>query len=189
MDSSENDPSGVVWAVPPDALRSVTVDSEASDVSLGGRLPADAFEAFFVDAERRLTVALVARYGAEVGRDAAVDAFAWAWENWERVRQMGNPAGYVYRVGQTAARRKKWLPGLGSVVPDAPFGGHGQVDAHLGAALAALSTRQRQVTVLVHAYGFTHREAGDLLGISSSSVQNHAERGIAKLRQHMEANP
>jgi DNA-directed RNA polymerase specialized sigma24 family protein len=150
-------------------------------------LPLDGFERFFSHVERRLTVALSARYGPEVGREAAVDSLSWAWENWERLRLMGNPVGYLYRVGQTSARRRRWTRGTGVAVPDRPRPS-GDTDLDLENVMSALSARQRQVTFLVHVYGFTHREAADVLGISTSSVQNHAERGIAKLRQSMEGD-
>jgi RNA polymerase sigma factor (sigma-70 family) len=48
--------------------------------------------------------------------------------------------------------------------------------------LQRLSERQRVCVVLVHGYGWTHQEVADLLGISPSSVQNHAQRGLARLR-------
>jgi DNA-directed RNA polymerase specialized sigma24 family protein len=38
------------------------------------------------------------------------------------------------------------------------------------------------VVVLVHAYGMSHSEAADLLGLKRSSIQNHLERGLEKLR-------
>jgi DNA-directed RNA polymerase specialized sigma24 family protein len=40
--------------------------------------------------------------------------------------------------------------------------------------------------VLVHGYSYTHAEVADLLGLSRSSIQNHVERGLAKLRTHFE---
>ena len=52
----------------------------------------------------------------------------------------------------------------------------------LGAALASLSRRQRQVAVLVAGCGLSHAETAAILGVSRSSVQNHAERAMAKLR-------
>jgi DNA-directed RNA polymerase specialized sigma24 family protein len=134
-----------------------------------------------------LAVALAARYGAQAGREAAVDALAWAWEHWDRVAGMGNALGYVYRVGQTRARRRA-RPFPWSSPMAAEGGPDLGPDPALAGALAALTARQRQVVVLAHGYGFTHREVADLLGLSRSSVQNHAERGLAKLRDHMEAN-
>jgi RNA polymerase sigma factor (sigma-70 family) len=164
------------------------------------------FERFLLEVERKLTVALVARYGGEVGREAAVEAFSWAWEHWDRLRVMGNPAGYLYRVGQTAARRRPAAarrlggPSLADSpsltasrsLAASPSPDHADAiggDDRLPAALATLSLRQRQVAVLVHGYGFSHRETADLLGLSRSSVQNHAERGMTRLRRAMEVAP
>ena len=68
-----------------------------------------AFDRFIRDAEPRLRRALVAAYGPEAGREATVDALGWAWTHWDRVEEMTNPVGYLYRVGQTEARRGRRL--------------------------------------------------------------------------------
>ena len=60
------------------------------------------------------------------------------------------------------------------------------VEPGLPGALNTLSARQRQVVVLVHGFEYTHQEVADLLGISRSSVQNHVERGLEKLRSKLE---
>jgi DNA-directed RNA polymerase specialized sigma24 family protein len=65
-----------------------------------------AFEDFAATVGLHLRVALVAAYGPEVGLDAAAEAIAYGWQHWERVGVMSNPAGYLYRVGQSAARRE-----------------------------------------------------------------------------------
>ena len=48
---------------------------------------------------------MVAAYGPDLGREAAADALAWAWQHWDRVHAMADPAGYLWRVGQTSVRR------------------------------------------------------------------------------------
>jgi len=53
----------------------------------------------------RLRAALVAAYGVNVGTHAAAEALAYGFEHWDDVAAMGNPAGYLYRVGQIEARR------------------------------------------------------------------------------------
>jgi RNA polymerase sigma-70 factor (ECF subfamily) len=53
----------------------------------------------------RLRAGLVAAYGPEIGADAAAEALAYGFEHWERVGGMDDPAGYLYRVGQSEARR------------------------------------------------------------------------------------
>jgi DNA-directed RNA polymerase specialized sigma24 family protein len=44
------------------------------------------------------------------------------------------------------------------------------------------------VVTLVHGFGLTHREVGELLEVSPSTVQNHLERGLDKLRRLLEVN-
>jgi DNA-directed RNA polymerase specialized sigma24 family protein len=137
------------------------------------------FVEFARTAEPRLRFALVARHGAERGREAANDALVYGWRHWERVGRMANPIGYLYRVGQRAARRRRPAPPADPVMPEhrPPW-----VEPGLSAALARLSPRQREVVVLVDAFEWTHREVAELLGIRLSSVQTHLERGLARLR-------
>ncbi len=52
---------------------------------------------------RPLRQVLVAAYGPNVGLDVTAEAFAYAWENWDRLHAMENPAGYLCRVGQSKA--------------------------------------------------------------------------------------
>lgn len=103
---------------------------------------------------------------------------AYAWEHSDRVVSMGNPAGYLFRVGQSRTRQRRQPVLFPPAVADRTPG----VEPALPAALAELTERQRVCTVLSHAYGWTHVEIGELLGLSRSSVQNHIDRGIAHLR-------
>jgi RNA polymerase sigma-70 factor, ECF subfamily len=55
----------------------------------------------------RLVVLLALSTGSrEVGEDAAAEAFARAYEKWDRVRRMETPTGWTYTVGLNAARKK-----------------------------------------------------------------------------------
>ena len=133
-------------------------------------------------AEPRLRLALVAAHGAERGLEATNDALTYGWEQWDRVREMDNPVGYLYRVGQRKARRRRLTPRPDPVIPEdrPPW-----VEPGLSRALASMSQRQREVVVLVEGFEFTHREAAEVLGISTSSVQSHLERGLARLRSEL----
>ena len=140
------------------------------------------FSAFMREAEPRLSLALGASYGAEVGHEATAEALEYAWENWARVRSMDNSLGYLYRVGQSRARRlrrrDRRLPSLPSPQSDrVPW-----VEPGLPAALAGLSKNQRNAVVLIHGFEWTQEEVADLLGVSRTTVQKHLERGLAKLR-------
>jgi hypothetical protein len=69
-------------------------------VSLNSRRSEAAFSVFLGEVEPRLRQALVATYGPVDGREATVDALSWAWEHWDRLGDVANPAGYLFRVGQ-----------------------------------------------------------------------------------------
>ena len=45
------------------------------------------------EVEPRLSFALAAAYGPEVGREATADAQTYAWEPWEGISTMDNAAG------------------------------------------------------------------------------------------------
>jgi DNA-directed RNA polymerase specialized sigma24 family protein len=141
----------------------------------------DTFSSFFALAEPRLRRAFVAAYGGDRGREATAEALAYAWEHWTEMQQMRNPIGYLYRVGRSRTRgRKHRVLFERSEAPDA------WVEPGLPAALAELTARQRLAVGLVHGYGWTLREVADLTGLRVTTVQNHAERGLARLRSLLE---
>lgn len=146
---------------------------------------AKTFAEFHREAEPRLRRALIARYGSEVGREATAEALAYGWEHWAKIAAMTNPLGYLYRVGQSRSRR---LWPRRTVFASRPEEALPWVEPGLPSALNKLSARQRQVVVLIHGFEHTHQEVADLLGIARSSVQNHLERGLAKLRSEMEGS-
>lgn len=133
--------------------------------------------------EPRLAVALAAGYGPEVGREATRDALAYAWEHWATVRVMENPAGYLFRVGQSKARRylrrEVSFPPVHS--PELPH-----VEPRLPAALESLTSAQRMAVVLIHAEGYSDREAAELMGIRRGTARKHSERAMTKLRAALE---
>lgn len=138
----------------------------------------EAFTDFVKQNEPQLRIALLAAYGAERGREAAAEALAYAWEHWERIRDMEKPVGYLYRVGQSRSRQRlrpaaQPMPALN---PD-PW-----VEPKLPAALRRLSRKQRMAVVLVHGYGWTQHEAADVMGTSDATVRTHLNRGLEKLR-------
>lgn len=140
-----------------------------------------AFEAFVVDVEPRLRHALIARYGVERGREATAEALGWAWAHWERVESMRNPAGYLYRVGQSRTRRRLSRFLAPPATADMP-----PVEPGLGAALAELSEAQRVAVLLVHGYGWTTSEVAEMLDVKPTTVQTHLARALERLRVALE---
>lgn len=155
-----------VWRV------DVTVTAEAS------------FTAFVERVGRPLRQALIAAYGPDVGVDVTADALAYAWEHWDRVSTMGNPAGYLYRVGQSAARRGIFRRPPAYERPRVPDGSV-WIEPELERALAALSRQQRAAITLVHGYGWKITEVAELWGVAFSTVRAHIDRGMTKLRDRM----
>ncbi|MEO8697310.1 MAG: sigma-70 family RNA polymerase sigma factor [Acidimicrobiales bacterium] len=144
------------------------------------------FEEFATAAGVRLRAGLVAAYGPTVGSDAAAEALAYGWEHWPRVGSMSNPAGYLFRVGQTAARatrrREGFLPAPSTAeLPD--------FEPALLPALEALSDSQRVCVLLVHGYRWTQVEVAELLEVSPSTVRTHLARALANLQQALEVSP
>ncbi len=138
------------------------------------------FEAFVLDVEPRLRIALSAVFGPDLGRDATASALAHAWENWESISTKDNPGGYLYRVGRSSQRRRKepkWLPVPEPRTPE--------IEPELPDALARLSEKQRLAVVLVHAFDWTRNEVAEYTGLSVSTVDNHLARGLRKLRAHL----
>jgi DNA-directed RNA polymerase specialized sigma24 family protein len=143
----------------------------------------DIFDTFVAGCEGRLRAALTATLGADVGPDAAAEALAHGWQNWDRVRSMDNPVGYLYKVGRD--RGRKQLKRREPFIPTVPESRSPWVEPGLSPALAALAERQRTVVLLIHGYQWTLTEVAEALSVSKSSVQTHHDRGMKKLRRNL----
>lgn len=144
----------------------------------------EAFNSFVRVEGLRLRRAMSARYGIDVGCDATNAALGFAWERWDQVSAMDNPAGYLYRVAQTKARRDLARGRPLRLPPEHPHlsDGHEGLDDDLAAALRNLSESQRLSVLLVHAYGWTPAEVASMSGSSPSTVRSHLRRGLRRLR-------
>ena len=143
---------------------------------------ATSYEAFVESGGARLRRAFIAAYGPEVGAEATSDALMYGWEHWSKISEMGNPAGYLYRVGQSRARRYRRRP---LRLPQAESTAEPWVEPGLPRALEQLSVRQRQAILLCHGHGWTLAEVAELLDVGPSTVQRHIDRGMAKLRAQL----
>ena len=153
----------------------------------------DAFDEFVRRTREPLRRALVAMYGVEIGEDAAAEALRIGWERWDEIGTMENPAGYLFRVGQSKARpalrwwrRRSRFP-LRDPSPreDAHPSDHDDVYA----ALATLRPEERAAILLVRSHGYSYAEAADLVGVSESAITNHLHRGMQRLRDELGVMP
>jgi DNA-directed RNA polymerase specialized sigma24 family protein len=110
------------------------------------------------------------------------EAMAWAWEHRDRLAGMTNPAGYLYRVGQSRSRPRR---GRAEMFPAPAELGLPDIEPKLSIGLAELTERQRVCIALVIGHRWTHDEAAELLGIGRSSVRSHIERGLEHLRSRL----
>lgn len=141
-----------------------------------------------VDLEKRLSTAFLARYGADVGREVTAETLAWAWENRARLVEMDNPAGYLFRVGQSKSRRHlRWNRERIRFPEEQVESGQPWAEPGLAAALGKLNEEQRTVVVLVHCFQWTYREVAQLLDMELHGVRNRVHRAMAKLRSELGA--
>jgi RNA polymerase sigma-70 factor (ECF subfamily) len=149
------------------------------------------FDSFVDTTGAAVRRALVSFYGVDIGVEAAADALRVAWERWPEVSTMANPAGFLFRVGQSHARpHVRWsrrsAPFL--VEHDAHPTDAAPATIDLLRALGRLRPEERAAVVLVKSHGYSYREVADLLGVSESAVTNHVHRGLLRLRPLLEVH-
>lgn len=99
------------------------------------------------------------------------------------MREMENPAGYLYvRSRQRGRKRPERRPVALVPVDSAPMP---WVEPGLPDALVNLPHQQRVVVMLLYCFEWTMSEVAEFLEVSKSTVQTHAERGMARLRSQM----
>jgi len=140
----------------------------------------ESFTAFVEEVEERVRHALVPAAGIDAAREATADALAYAWEHWERIESMDNPAGYLYRVAQTSLRRSRRRP---VALPPVDRTELPWVEPGLPSALEKLSGKQRTCVWLVHGLGWQQVEVAEILEVSADTVRTHLARGMKKLRR------
>jgi len=144
-------------------------------------------EEFLASARPRLERALVARYGVDDGTEAADEAIAYAVEHWDRLASMTNPAGYLYRVGQSYGSRLSSRWRRSGLLVDQPATSVVSFEPDLQAALIKLKPDERVAIVLVHSHGHSYAEAAEVLDVPVTTVTNHLNRGLARLRKLLES--
>lgn len=146
---------------------------------------AECFEMFVATHEPRLRRAFAGCRSPEDAHEAVAEALAFAWENWERVSEMENPAGYLFRVGQSRTRR---LAPRRVSLPTPVELGLPEVEPALVPALLELSEAQRTAVWLVHGCQWRYGEAAEAMGMSTSAIGTHVSRALARLRSLLEVD-
>lgn len=141
----------------------------------------DDFEEFASELRPRLVHAFVGCRGVDGAADAAAEALAYAFEHWPKVRRMENPAGYLYRVGQSRTRQRR-----APLLPPPDALGVPDVEPALVPALLALPESQRTAVWLVHGCQWRYGEVAEAMETSVSMVGTNVSRALASLRRRLE---
>ena len=146
------------------------------------------FEDFVLAHQSRLFGAtyMITRDRAEA-EDIVQEAFLRLFERWERVVEMDNPAGYLYRVSMNVFRSRRRRASMAvrrmaRIVPppDGLVGVEDRALVHRG--MAELTPHQRAAIVATALYGLTSEEAAPLLGVKPTTVRARVSRARAALR-------
>jgi RNA polymerase sigma-70 factor (ECF subfamily) len=145
-----------------------------------------------VDAERTglfgaLCLVTRDRYEAE---DVMQEAFLKVWERWDRVKDMDDPAGYLYRTSLNLYRKRVRRASLAlrramRLAPRRDDLGEIETRDVVVRALAALTPRQRQSIVLVDLLDYSSEDAGRVMGIRAATVRVLASQGRATLKRNV----
>lgn len=162
--------------------------SRSSPVEMGVTVDAGLapdFDGFVRSSESALRRAVACHVPVARVDDAVAEALAYAYEHWDRLREMEFPVAYLVRVSRsrTRERRQGFLPQAPSTVDDTV------VEPALTSGMHALPDRQRTALWLVHGCGWSYAEAASALGISKSAVGSHVERGLRTLRRQLGVKP
>jgi RNA polymerase sigma factor (sigma-70 family) len=148
------------------------------------------------DSQVRIAALLLRSTAA--AEDAVQEAFAAVYRRWRTMRDLPGAQAYtrtaVINATRSVQRRDITSRGFlnrtrAELAPaaDAELL-QSEADRALLAALAGLSTSQREVLILRYYAGQSEIEISQTLNMRPGTVKSHASRGLAVLRKAMEAN-
>jgi len=156
---------------------------------------ATTFATFFATEQARLFRALVGITGNRAEAEEIVqDAFLKVWQDWDRIAAMDEPVGYLHRTAVNLSRKRIRRASMAvrravHLVPDVPPQAPHLVDERdrVRRVLATLPRREREAVVLTGYLGYTAVDAGQVMGITASTVRVLTTRARAALRTTEEA--
>lgn len=152
----------------------------------------DVFEDFYRAQRATLLRAVVfALDDPDLGLEATDEALARAYERWDQVRGMRNPAGWVFRVAVNFGRNRLRRRGLERRKPP-PHEPHrpdieGVADPALDRALRRLPVDQRTVIVLRFHLDWSIDDIAAALDCAAGTVKSRLHRGLHRLETMLEA--
>jgi RNA polymerase sigma-70 factor (ECF subfamily) len=167
-------------------LTAIAVDRRLTDTppALAGRraAPALTFEGFYLANERRLFRALYVVTGdRHETEDLMQTAFCKVWERWDRVGQLDDPVGYLFRTAfnthrsatrrtlRAARRLVGWAMLRPAAVPEPDE--LAELRDETARVLEVLTPRQREAVVLTSLLGYGAADAAEVMGIRPATVR------------------
>lgn len=156
----------------------------------------DDFDSWYAELRPTMAPALAAWCGdPSLAAEALDEAFARAFERWERVRNAGSPSGWVWRTATNVARRRlrraamerRILSGQRSIPVTVPA--YEGEDVDLRRALMTLTERQRTAVVLHHIADLSNRDVADILGVAIGTVGATLHQARSLLAEHLSVPP
>jgi RNA polymerase sigma-70 factor, ECF subfamily len=170
-------------------LRSVPAEP-SQEAALAQTAPS--FEDFYEASFRRLFTALCLVTGnRHEAEEIAQDAFLRVYERWDRVRNLEDPTGYLFRVGMNLfrSRYRRTLLGLRRELLLAPAATDEleTIETHdeMVRLLQGLDPKQRAAVLLTAILDYSAEEAGRILGIRASSVRSLTTRARARMKHEV----
>jgi RNA polymerase sigma factor (sigma-70 family) len=144
------------------------------------------FHDFYAEARTSVGRALAITLGdRDLATDAVDEALVRAYQRWERVRTLDQPAGWVYRVGLNHARSR-----LRRLLRRPPATRDEHVEIHVSdpaieRALARLSVDQRAVVVCRHLLGWSEAQTAEALHVRPGTVKSRLSRALTRLEAEL----
>jgi RNA polymerase sigma-70 factor (ECF subfamily) len=118
------------------------------------------------------------------------EAFLRLWRRWDRVSELADPEGFLYRVALNVFR-SRYRRAAAAVKRVADLSRSRDAVAALEdqvivlQALRTIKPRHRAALVLTALLGYSAAEAGNLLGLPAGTVRVHAQRGREAMRREI----
>jgi RNA polymerase sigma-70 factor (ECF subfamily) len=149
------------------------------------------YDAFYAGTSRRILGAVFAMTGnlAEA-EDAVAEAYARAWQRWDKVREAESPEAWVRTVASRVAV-SSWRKAVNRIRAHDRIAGSGQVPdlspdhVVLVAALRQIPADQRRAIVLHHLVGLTVEEIAHETGSPTGTVKARLARGRRAIAERL----
>jgi len=153
------------------------------------------FDSFVRETEKMLySFAYSITLNKEDAKDAVQEAYLRLFKARQRVDYQKNLKAYVFQIVKNVcfdiiAKRKHENP-IENLAVEEKVNRDTVLDRRkiIGAALKILNKQERMIITLLIFEGFSSKEAGEILGLSDSTVRNHYMNGRNKIRNFIIKN-